>query len=54
MVLGYLGLLFADTFQAVLSLRFLAGVLGHGIAFSLGTALLVAHHIQIERLPLVS
>ena len=40
MVLGYLGLLFADTFQAVLSLRFLAGVLGHGIAFSLGTALL--------------
>lgn len=40
MVLGYLGLLFADTFEAVLSLRFLAGVLGHGIAFSLGTALL--------------
>ena len=40
MVLGYFGLLFADTFEAVLSLRFLAGVLGHGIAFSLGTALL--------------
>ena len=40
MVLGYLGLLFAGTFEAVLSLRFLAGVLGHGIAFSLGTALL--------------
>lgn len=40
MVLGYLGLLFVDTFEAVLSLRFLAGVLGHGIAFSLGTALL--------------
>ena len=40
MVLGYLGLLFATTFEAVLSLRFLAGVLGHGIAFSLGTALL--------------
>ena len=40
MVLGYLGLFFADTFEAVLSLRFLAGVLGHGIAFSLGTALL--------------
>ena len=40
MVLGYLGLLFANTFEAVLSLRFLAGVLGHGIAFSLGTALL--------------
>ena len=40
MVLGYLGLLFTDTFQAVLPLRFLAGVLGHGIAFSLGTALL--------------
>jgi predicted MFS family arabinose efflux permease len=40
MVLGYLGLLFANTFEAVLSLRFLAGALGHGIAFSLGTALL--------------
>jgi predicted MFS family arabinose efflux permease len=40
MVIGYLGLLFANTFEAVLSLRFLAGVLGHGIAFSLGTALL--------------
>jgi predicted MFS family arabinose efflux permease len=40
MILGYLGLLFTDTFETVLSLRFLAGVLGHGIAFSLGTALL--------------
>ena len=40
MVIGYLGLLFANTLEAVLSLRFLAGVLGHGIAFSLGTALL--------------
>lgn len=40
MVIGYLGLLFIRDFEALLLLRFLAGVLGHGIAFSLGTALL--------------
>ncbi len=40
MMIGYLGLLFTDTFDSVLLLRFIAGVLGHGIAFSLGTALL--------------
>lgn len=40
MMIGYLGLLFTDTFYSVLLLRFIAGVLGHGIAFSLGTALL--------------
>lgn len=40
MLIGYLGLLHAHTFETVLWLRFIAGVLGHGIAFSLGTALL--------------
>ena len=39
-VLGYVGLIFTDSFETVLALRFLSGLFGHGIAFALGTALL--------------
>ena len=46
MVIGYLGLLFIRDFEALLLLRFLAGVLGHGIAFSLGTAACCSGCIQ--------
>jgi len=40
MVMGYAALAMTETFQQVFILRGVAGVFGHGIAFSLGTALL--------------
>ena len=40
MVMGYAALAMTETFQQVFILRVVAGIFGHGIAFSLGTALL--------------
>ena len=40
MTMGYLALIFADNFLEVFWIRVVSGLLGHGIAFSLGTAFL--------------
>ena len=40
MVMGYAALAVTESFQQVFVLRVVAGIFGHGIAFSLGTALL--------------
>jgi predicted MFS family arabinose efflux permease len=40
MVVGYAALAVTESFQQVFILRVVAGIFGHGIAFSLGTALL--------------
>jgi len=40
MFIGYAGVAFIQTVEQLLWLRLIAGLLGHGIAFSLGTALL--------------
>ena len=49
-LLGYIGLIFVDSFETVLALRFLSGLFGHGIAFALGTALLYKQPTPIARL----